>query len=458
MIKPITDIEKYKVTRNACKLCTPLGAAMVFKGIKGAIPLLHGSQGCSTYIRRYMISHFREPIDIASSNFSENTSIFGGAENLKTALKNIRLQYHPKMIGIATTCLSETIGDNIPMILKEFRKGLNDETFPPLVHVSTASYRGTHFDGFFSTVKAIVEQLAEKFNRGAKEDFINIVPGMLSPADLRMIKEILDDFGLKYVMLPDFSETLDGTPWTEYQKIPAGGTNIESIRKMGSARASIEFGEIAAEKYSAGKVLEEKFGVPNHLLRIPLGVTENDAFFELLEKLSGKPTPEKYKSQRGRLVDAYLDGHKYVFEKTAVIFGEEDLVIAVAAFLDEIGMIPGLCASSGNSKMLQEKIGEIIPDYAKKNISICSDVDFMEIEEKAGGLKPDLIIGNSKGYKMAKRINAPLIRMGFPVHDRFGGSRIKHIGYEGTLEFFDKIVNGLLEHQQINSSIGYSYM
>ena len=48
------------------------------------MPLLHGSQGCTTYIRRYMISHFREPLDIASSNFSEEAAIFGGRENLRT--------------------------------------------------------------------------------------------------------------------------------------------------------------------------------------------------------------------------------------------------------------------------------------------------------------------------------------------------------------------------------------
>ena len=52
-------------TRNACKLCAPLGASLAFRGVEGAVPFLHGSQGCATYIRRYTISHFREPVDIA---------------------------------------------------------------------------------------------------------------------------------------------------------------------------------------------------------------------------------------------------------------------------------------------------------------------------------------------------------------------------------------------------------
>ena len=64
--------ESFTATRNACKMCTPLGACLAFSGIEGCVPFLHGSQGCATYIRRYLISHFREPMDIASSNFGEH--------------------------------------------------------------------------------------------------------------------------------------------------------------------------------------------------------------------------------------------------------------------------------------------------------------------------------------------------------------------------------------------------
>lgn len=78
-IKNIPQIKKpsYVSSRNACKLCAPLGASLVFKGIEGCIPMIHGSQGCATYIRRYMISHYKEPMDIASSNFSEESTIYG---------------------------------------------------------------------------------------------------------------------------------------------------------------------------------------------------------------------------------------------------------------------------------------------------------------------------------------------------------------------------------------------
>ncbi len=70
--------EPYVSTTNACKLCKPLGACLAFRGMEGAVPFLHGSQGCATYMRRYIISHFREPMDIASSSLGEKQAVYGG--------------------------------------------------------------------------------------------------------------------------------------------------------------------------------------------------------------------------------------------------------------------------------------------------------------------------------------------------------------------------------------------
>ena len=167
-------------TRNACKLCAPLGASLVFRGIEGCVPLIHGSQGCATYIRRYVISHFKEPIDIASSNFSEATAIFGGADNLRIALDNLTRQYRPAAIGIASTCLSETIGDDVRSYIEQYKAANKGVEIPALIYASTPSYRGTHMDGYHEAVRATVISLAAG---GPRSRRLNIVPGFLSAAD-----------------------------------------------------------------------------------------------------------------------------------------------------------------------------------------------------------------------------------------------------------------------------------
>jgi nitrogenase molybdenum-iron protein NifN len=450
----LTPKKKFVTTRNACKLCSPLGAALVFRGIKGAVPFLHGSQGCATYIRRYIISHFKEPMDIASSNFNEETAVFGGKQNLREGLRNLYSQYKPELIGIATTCLTETIGEDVGMILRELKA---EELIPAdvkVVLVSTPSYKGTHMDGFRLAVKAVVDALAEP---GENKKQINIFPGFLSAEDLRHLKEILEDFNLEYVMLPDYSETLDSGIWAEYQNIPEGGTSLEQINGMGGSAASIEFTLTASDEESAGNFLHNRFGVPYFKIGIPLGIKETDIFFSALEKITGFSTSEKYISQRSRLIDAYADSHKYVFGKKALVYGEEDLVVGLVSFLAEIGVIPILCASGGNSGRLLQAIKQAAPLMADC-VTIIDDTDFMTIKEEAERLKPDFLIGNSKGYFISRKLGVPLVRVGFPIHDRIGGARILHVGYRGTQQLFDRIVNALLSKKQEDSDIGYSYL
>ena len=450
----------YTATRNACKLCTPLGASLAFKGINETVPMLHGSQGCSTYIRRYLISHFKEPVDIACSNFGEETAIFGGRANLHIGLENIRKQYAPDLIGIATTCLSETIGDDVKMFLKEYKEINAGKDLSPIVHVSTPSYSGTHIDGFHGAVLATVDTLASNKEESLprKDNLVNIFPNMVSPADLRFYKEVFTNFGLSYVMLPDYSTSLDGELWEEYHKIPKGGTNVMEIKNMGFANASFEFGRVLAEKESAGKSLLKRFNIDNFSVGLPIGINETDKFFDALESVSNISTPKKYAEERGRLIDAYVDGHKYISGAKAVIYGEEDLVVGLASFLSEIGITPVLCASGGKSGCLKKCLENVIPDFTIKNITVAEGADFSDIEEIAKNLKPDLFIGNSKGFSIARRLEIPLIRVGFPIHDRVGGSRILHLGYRGAQELFDKIVNTIIEERQESSPVGYTYM
>ena len=88
-----------------------------------------------------------------------------------------------------------------------------------------------------------------------------------------------------------------------------------------------------------------------------------------MEKLTGHKTPEKYRQERGRLVDAYVDGHKYLFGKRAIVFGDEDMVVGWHSFLAETGVVPVLCASGGKSGALARSIAEVTDAYARTGCS-----------------------------------------------------------------------------------------
>lgn len=449
MVKSVK--ENFTSTRNACALCAPLGASIAFRGIENCIPVVHGSQGCSTYIRRYVISHFREPVDIASSNFSEESAIFGGGENLKTALDNVIRQYRPGVVGIASTCLSETIGDDVPLAVREFiKEGRACGT--PVVHVSTPSYSGTHTEGYRAAVRAAVDRLSlEKESNGT----INFLPPMVSTEDLRHLRRIAEDFGIRAVILPDYSESLDGASWDGCEKLPGGGTPVDSITGMAGAAATVEIGFNIPEKLSAGHLLAERSGVPLVRSGLPLGIDACDSFFKMISVLSGHDVPQRYIKERGRLVDAYIDAHKYMAGKKAVVFGDPDLCAAMALFLSETGIKTILCATGSRSMSSSSGGGMIIPGT---ECIMNGDTDFAEMLEYCTGNRPDIIIGSSKGYYLSRRLGVPLVRAGFPVHDRFGGQRLMHMGYRGTQQLFDRIVNALIEYKQESTETGYSYI
>ncbi|ASB48241.1 nitrogenase [Alkalitalea saponilacus] len=461
MITSTTINKATSSTRNACKLCAPLGASLVFKGIEGCVPLIHGSQGCSTYIRRYMISHYKEPVDIASTNFSEEAAVFGGGQNFITGINNIIQQYRPAVIGIASTCLSETIGEDVDALVRDYSEQTKNQHQPLFFNVATPSYCGTHMNGFHQAAIAAVARFAIQ---GKKGEHINLFPGFVSPADIRYLKELCSDLGIKATIFPDYSETLDNVHTHEYQLIPTGGTTIPELEKTGSANASIEFGTVFnrggksmhGSINSAGEWLQEKMLVTNHQLNMPIGIDASDKFMNILSEFSKSPVPEKHIKERGRLIDAYVDAHKYVFGKRAVVYGEEDFVIAISAFLKEIGIIPVLVASGASSGVMKSAMNEITE---QSDETIFADgSDFATMREMMQELKPDIMIGNSKGYYIAREMKIPIIRIGFPIHDRFGASRMHHIGYRGTQELFDRIVNALIEYKQENSPVGYKYI
>jgi nitrogenase molybdenum-iron protein NifN len=303
-----------------------------------------------------------------------------------------------------------------------------------------------------------VRVLAEHFAApGPARPAVNLLPGMLSAGDLRHLKDMLETFGLFYVLLPDYSETMDGETWAEYEKMPRGGTLLSDIALMGASRVTLEFGRTLQATRTAGVALEEKCGVPRRLMGTPIGLRETDRWLRTLAELTDGEIPEPLRRERGRLVDAFIDGHKYVFGRRALVYGEEDLVIGLASLLCEIGVFPVLCASGGRSGCFEKSLREAVPELPAE-ATVREGCDFATMAEMAGNLRPDFLLGSSKGYSLARQLNVPLVRAGFPIHDRLGGHRLLHVGYRGALELFDRIVNTLLEAKQASSNVGHSYL
>ncbi|WP_070000137.1 nitrogenase cofactor biosynthesis protein NifB [Cellulosilyticum sp. I15G10I2] len=436
------------LTTNPCKMCMPMGVITAFYGISKCMSILHGSQGCSTYIRRHMATHYNEPVDIASSSLTEHGTVYGGEKNLIKGIENLITLYNPEVIGVATTCLAETIGEDISHIIKNFYEQ-HPESKVKLIPVPSGGYMGTQYEGFFRGLYGIVSHIEMD---KAPNDKINIITGPLSPADTRYLKSVLEQMAIDYILLPDLSQNLDGGHYETYNRLPEGGTTLEAISKMAGAKATLELSTFIEEKYSPGKYLAENYGVAYKKLNLPVGLRDTDAFIKALSEVSGTPIPDSIKEERARYLDAMIDSHKYNAEGRAVVFGEPDFVYGITKLCSENGIMPVVTAVGTKCKMLKAVLKEEIEDVADrlfvKEYITLDEADFETIESYALKFKANIMIGSSDGRRIEEKHGISLVRCAFPVHDRIGGQRIRMLGYEGGLSLLDTITNTVLKSKE----------
>lgn len=425
---------------NPCNMCMPMGASMAFAGIDKCMTILHGSQGCATYIRRHMATHYNEPVDIASSSLTEEGTVFGGEANLLKGLKNSIELYHPEVIGVATTCLAETIGEDVAAIVQKFREQ-NPDAGVKIINASTAGYGGTQFEGYMRTLRAVVSQVEMKPEKNNK---INVITPLLSPADTRWLKELLAGLGLQFILLADNSETLDGGVTETYSRLKSGGTTLEDIAEMGGARVTLEFSEFTRREDSPGAYLEEYYGVSLVRLPLPTGLRATDRLIGELTRLGGT-VPEELAKERARYLDAMIDGHKHLAETRAAVFGEPDFVKSMAALCCENGIVPVLCATGSVCRDLEGAVSEDIKAcadrYFVEETLVRNDCDFAEIDTLCERLGVNLLIGSSDARRIAARRDIDLLRCAFPIHDFVGGQRVRTLGYDGSLSILDQCAN-----------------
>ncbi len=433
-------ISRSLATVNPCSMCMPMGSVLVFRGVEGCMPLFHGSQGCSTYMRLYLAHHFREPVDIASTALSEKGAVYGGSANLMQGLKNVIRGYNPKVIGIATTCLAETIGDDVPQIVREFQAQEPLARDVIIVPVSTPSYAASHEVGYRVALKGLVQTLARKSKPSGR---INMLVGsIISPADVRFLRRLFDDWGLGYILMPDISETFDATLSQDLPLIPKGGTPLEDIRDTANSKATLTIGGWVQEP-GAGDYLEKEFKVPHVALPLPISLEFTDRLAANLEELTGLSMPESYERERGRLLDTMVDAHKILADVKTAVYGDTEMVLGITRIMMELGMKPQIVATGAANPAFAENAAEIAPGS-----KVSMGADFSQIAEEAVSRDIELMVGPFTGRGIARRENIPLLRVGLPNHDRYGASHQLFLGYEGSMNLVEGMANALLESKE----------
>ena len=416
---------------NPLKMSQPLGASYAFMGLGSCMPLMHGSQGCTSFGVVLLVRHFKEAIPLQTSAMNEATTIMGGYDNLEQALLNIRSRAKPAVIGICSTGLTETKGDDVDGYISLARQKHPELADTQILYVSTPDYLGAFQDGWAKAVTTMVSQLplAEATRRGKA---INVLPGChLTPGDIEELRDIIESFGLQPTFVPDVSGSLDGHMPDEWLGTTIGGTSLSALHQLGGAAHTLAIGE---QMRPAAVALQERCGVPFTVHDRLTGLTATDAFIQQLAQISGQPVPARLRRQRSQLVDAMLDGHFHFGNVKVALAAEPDLLWAAGNFLTEMGAELAVAVTTTRSPLLERlPVGEVL---------IGDLEDFEHLAQAAGC---DLLMTHSHGRQAAQRLGKPLFRIGIPMFDRVGNAHICHVGYRGTRNFVYEVGNLLMD-------------
>ncbi len=427
---------------NPLKASQPLGASLAFLGLKNAMPMLHGSQGCTAFGKVFFVRHFREPIPLQTTAMDQISTVMNADENVIEGLKAICEKSKPDIIGLPTTSLSETQGTDVKRLLREFRNTYPQYAGIAIVVVNTPDYSGCLESGFALALEAIIEELvpqtAHLQHAGRRRRQVNVLASsMLSPGDIESIKEWIEAFGLRPVVLPDIGDSLDGhLVDSEFSPLTLGGTPRSEIEAMGESVSTLVIGRSLAR---AADLLKLRTGVADYRFDHLMGLDAGDAFTEALSEISGQPVPEKLERQRAQLQDAMVDTHFMLGFTRIALALDPDQLLGFAAFFSGLGA---------------EIVAAVAPARAETLTDIiCEKVqigDLEDLERAASEAGAQLLVSNSHALQGATRLGIPLLRAGFPQYDCVGGYARGWVGYRNARQTLFDIANLMMgQHHDI---------
>ncbi len=421
-----------------------MGAAMALQGIDGALPIIHGAQGCTFLGKVLLTKHFREPIALASSKIFMEEVVMGSEEKLVKTTEGFLEKNRPSLIAILTSGLTEVKGDDVTAVVRSLEAGDRSQSFNTrILHVPTPDYDGGLETGYAKAVDSVIDsidggnQSVSGPRQRAANRLVNVLIGShLTPADAGEVRELVESFGMKAVVLPDLS-ALEGCR-QGFSPLAKGGTTIEELDMMASSALTIALGMSLTP---AARLLQQKFGIAYEVFDSIAGLADSDRLVNLLKEVSGMPVPKKYERQRAVLVDGMRDAQFYFGNKKVCLALEPDLAVQTSKWLGEMGASVELA--------VVPTLSDAVDHISARGVRIG---DLFTIEGDF-----DALISNSHADNTAEHLGIPLYEMGFPVYKTFGYTSKLTIGYRGTLMMIGEMANVLMKKHRGKKAAGGAY-
>ena len=418
-----------------------VGAMRIATALKDVHYVLHAPQG-DTYadLLFTMIERSKKRPPVTYTTFQARDLGGDTAELFKNATREAYARFKPNAMMVGASCTAELIQDDpaglakalnlpvpvIPLELPSYQKKENwgaAETFYQMVRTLAAPAVKT------PAATLVAERTAAR--AAGKVPSCNILGatalGFRHRDDVHEIQKLLGELGITVNVTAPLN------------------ASVADLQRLGEADFNVVlYPEIAGV---AASWLTRTFGQPATKV-IPIGVNATTEFIAEVVALAGLDSSivDRYQNSRAQWYSKSVDS-TYLTGKRAFIFGDATHVIAAARVASqEIGFeVVGLGTYS------REFARDVREAAALYGVEALITDDYLEVEQKASELAPDLMLGTQMERHIAKRLGIPCAVISAPIHVQdFPARYSPQMGFEGANVLFDTWIHplmmGLEEH------------
>lgn len=428
--------------RNGCALH---GVIKVLDAIQGVVPIVHANAGCSlngrfsaNTLNGAIGRYFRSPLEQGATTLFDKHVVFGGTARLREQIKNSVKVLQGDLYVVATGCVPEIIGDDLPAMIKEAR----EQRFPVL-GITSPGFKGNAYAGYAASLKALLLGIDDLFPKEASErtgkrvNLLGLVPEQdpFWEGDLLELEQILASVGL------------------QSNRLLGQGQDVRSWKQARHADLSLV---LSPWGHEAAAYLESQHQVPIlDLGWLPVG--SRDAG-QLLEQLARRLELDE------QLLDTakrQLDGHqRYYLQKAATTWLSQDLQkrsVIVAPSATAVGLARFLAGTLGHP--LPVVVITDDPDESRRDAlqhaiheqSPSSQVWFsssqQQIAELLHNAEPEFIFASHLEQPTARTLHVPLLEIATPVRQSLILQR-NYAGVQGALSLVEDFSAAVLQANQ----------
>lgn len=431
--------------RNGCALH---GVLKVLDAINGVVPVIHANAGCSLNGRFSANTfngavgpQFRSPLEHAATTLFDKHVVFGGTARLREQIKNSVKVLEGELYVVATGCVPEIIGDDVPAMIKEAR----EQRFPVL-GITAPGFKGNAYAGYATALKTLLVGIDDLFPAQHTEpaarplvNLLGLVPEQdpFWEGDLLALEALLASVGL------------------QANRLLGQGQDLANWQQARNARLTLL---LSPWGHEAASYLEQQHQVP--VLApgwVPIGSRDSA---RLLEQLAQALTLEE---QRLDDATAWLDRQqRYYLQKAATTWLTQDLQrraaivapsaygVGLARFLaGTLGLpLPLVVLTDEPAAELQAHLTQAILEQSPGSTVIFSH-DQQSIAEQLRSVAPEFIFGSHLEQPVARALTIPLLEIATPLRQSLVLQRSYAGSVAGAVSLVEAFGTAILHANQV---------